>query len=486
MLAEGDAVLRVNVDTAIEKYLAALQVDPVSVLALQKLSVACEKKQDWQLVAEAMARAALLEPNVAAHRYRHGNALVELARERGNDYEAAREPLAQCVKLDPKLADCFFLLGEVEEWAEHGQIAALHYTRAAQLDAPQARYYRALAALYGVFKQPGEQERVLTVGMARVEPTANNQPLLSRMSVTLAQLSAARHDVPTSERWLEKAEMYAGEEDSREVAFEVGAIYATAYEAGGESSKGDAARRLLNSFIKRVCRGAAAAKFTEQCQLSVVMLQRLGTDTAPRSASTVAPLPIVPLATGMPTPKLEMQPQRAGEAYTVWGASYAFRSARHRSEVTDKPIAITGYVVKTNLEQAPRCAVHRGGIADPDNCFAPIPAFWLGDRVDAPESDCIKVMGFASNYAQLFDAIRQADSNKPDEPYSDAFWGQVIPNPLPAAGAKLTVRGNYDLTFAKASSGAESNPKMGILSFTALEVLEPAPELATLPGVKRR
>jgi TPR repeat len=149
-------------------------------------------------------------------------------------------------------------------------------------------------------------------------------------------------------------------------------------------------------------------------------------------------------------------------------------------------VAATGYVVKTNLAQAPRCAVHCSGIADVENCRAQIPAFWLGDRPDAPEADCLKVMGFASNYAQLYEAIRQADSQKPDEPYSDEYWGQTVPNPLPAAGAKLSVRGGYGLTFAKASSGAESDPVMGIMDFAESEVLGPAPELATLPGVKRR
>jgi len=95
-------------------------------------------------------------------------------------------------------------------------------------------------------------------------------------------------------------------------------------------------------------------------------------------------------------------------------------------------------------------------------------------------------MGFASNYAQLYEATRQADSQHPDAPYADSYWGQTVPNPLPAAGAKLTVQGNYGLTFAKASSGAESDPVMGLLDFAEREVLEPAPELATLPGVKRR
>jgi len=485
LVQEGDATLKVNVDGAIEKYAAALQLDSVNVYALWKLSLAYEKKQDWERVAATLARAATLEPDVVVHWQRRGNALVELARERGRDYELARESLQRCIKLDPRLADCVFLLGEVEEWAEHAQAAAERYTQALQLDAGQARYYRALAALYGVFRQPSEQERVLAEGMKQVEPTYKSRPSLSRMSATLAQLSAARHDAPASQGWLEQAEMYFTD-DSPEVAYVIGSLYATAYESGEGDVKREAALRILNVFTTRTCRGAAAAKLKEQCELGAIMIQVLSSDAKPRATRPAVPPPSTPLPPGMPTPQLAMKPQRAGEAYTVWGASYAFRSRQHRDEVTEKPIAITGYVVKTTLGQAPRCAVHRAGIADPENCRAEIPAFWLGDRPDAPVADAIKVMGFASNYAQLFDAIRQADSQKPDEPYWDTFWGQKIPNPLPAAGAKLTVRGNYGLTFAKASSGAESDPIMGILEYTDREVLEPAPELATLPGVKRR
>jgi tetratricopeptide (TPR) repeat protein len=487
----GDAAVKVNVDGAIEKYVEALQVEPDNVDVLWKVSRAYEKREDWEQVVVTLAHASRLAPRVPWYWRWQGNALVELARSgKPGAYELAREPLSRCIALDPKLADCAFLLGEVEEWADHAQAAAERYTQALQLDPAQAQYYRTLAALYRVFKQANEAERVLVAGMAKVQPSERNRPALARMSVSLAQLSAARHDEQAWPYWLGQAETFS-DEGSPEVAYEIGSIYAAASAtpaAGTDASHREKALRILNQFVKRTCRGGAAPKFKEQCELSQIMIQMLGIDAAVPSAvpPAVPPPAPVPLLAVMPTPKLEMQPQRAGEAFTVWGAAYALRSRQHRGEVTDKPIAITGYVVKTNLGQAPRCAVHRGGIADPENCRAEIPAFWLGDSVDAPETDCIKVMGFASNYAQLFDAIRQADSSKPDEPYPDTFWGQTIPNPLPAAGAKLTVRGNYGLTFAKASSGAESDPTMGILDFAERDVLEEAPELGTLPGVKRR
>jgi len=467
-----------------------LRLEPDNVDVLWKASRAHEKKEDWEQVVVTLAHAARLAPQVVRYWRWQGNALVQLGRSgRAGAYEAAREPLSRCLALDPKLADCAFLLGEVEEYADHAQAAAERYTQALQLDPEQARYYPALADLYRVFKQANEAERVLVEGMDKLQPIWRNRPTLARMGVSLAQLSAARHDPQASQYWLEQAEAYL-DEGSPELVYAIGSIHAAAYQSSGEARKRTAALRLLNGFAKRTCRGAAAAKLKQECELSSSMIQRLGGDVdAPAVASAtspaVAPRP-APGARGLPTPKLVLLPQRVGEAYTVWGAGFAFRSRRHRAEVTTKPIAITGYVVKTNLGRAPRCAVHRAGIADPENCRADIPAFWLGDRRDAPEADCIKVMGFASNYAQLYDAIRQADSSKPDEPYWDTFWGQKIPNPLPAAGAKLTVRGNYGLTFAKASSGAEADAIMGILDFRERDVLEEAPELETLPGITRR
>jgi hypothetical protein len=117
-----------------------------------------------------------------------------------------------------------------------------------------------------------------------------------------------------------------------------------------------------------------------------------------------------------------------------------------------------------------------------------VPAFWIADTKDAPEADSIKVMGWASNFAQIFDAIDEFDKGKDKDKteYNDSNWGVKVPNPLPAAGAKVTVTGVYGTTFSKASSGAEADPFMGVVDFQEMTVQEPAPELATLPGKKRR
>jgi hypothetical protein len=187
-----------------------------------------------------------------------------------------------------------------------------------------------------------------------------------------------------------------------------------------------------------------------------------------------------------PVPNVPKKPIKNGDAYTIWGASYSLRSRVHRKEVAGKKLNFVGYITKTNLGDAPACAVHKGGKADPENCKPPIPAFWIADTKDAPPQESIKVMGFASNFAQIWEAINEFDKGKDDAEYNDTFWGVKVPNPLPAVGAKVNVTGQYGTTFTKSSTGAEADPIMGLITLEEMKELEAAPELATLPTVKRK
>ena len=191
-------------------------------------------------------------------------------------------------------------------------------------------------------------------------------------------------------------------------------------------------------------------------------------------------------AASMPlVPNVPQKPVKAGDAYTVWGASYYLRSRVHHKEVAGKELKITGYIVKTNLEDAPECAVHETGKDDGDDCKPPIPTFWIADSADADIKDSIRVMGWASNIAQLYDAIKEYKKKKKDpDPITDGFWGVKIPRPLPVKGAKVTVMGQYSNTFTKATSGAVADPIMGLLTYEELEYDEAPTELASLPGMR--
>jgi hypothetical protein len=186
-------------------------------------------------------------------------------------------------------------------------------------------------------------------------------------------------------------------------------------------------------------------------------------------------------------PTLPNKPIKVGDAYTVWGVQHHLRSRVHNADVNGKELTITGYIVKTNLPDAPACAVHKTGKGDPADCNAPVPAFWIADE-KGDQKNAIKVMGWASNFAQIYDGINKYSAKLPagkePETVKDEFWGQDIPNPIPAVGAKVSIEGVYGVSFTKATSGVETDPLHGVMSANKITYVEPAPELATLPGMK--
>ena len=181
-------------------------------------------------------------------------------------------------------------------------------------------------------------------------------------------------------------------------------------------------------------------------------------------------------------PPLPTAPIKTGDAYTIFGAIHHLRSRIHSAEVTSKEISLVGYIVDSNIATAPACAVHKTGKKDPDDCITEIPSFTLADAKGDinPKSPHIKVMGWASNFANVFDAIQKYRNLKspPKEPLKDEVWANDMPFPLPAVGAKVKVTGKYGVNFAKSSSGIAADPLSGIMTYSNLEVLEPAPEPA--------
>ncbi len=184
-------------------------------------------------------------------------------------------------------------------------------------------------------------------------------------------------------------------------------------------------------------------------------------------------------------PPLPSQPIKAGDAYTVYGTVHHMRSRIHGAEVTGKEIAIVGYIIESNISTAPPCAVHKTGKKDPEDCLnIPIPSFTIADTKDAKPTDAktprIRVMGWAANFANVFEAMEKYKNLKeaPKELYKDELWAVDVPYPLPAVGAKVKVTGKYGVNFSKSSNGIVADPLNGIMTYGKIEVLEPAPEPA--------
>jgi hypothetical protein len=184
-------------------------------------------------------------------------------------------------------------------------------------------------------------------------------------------------------------------------------------------------------------------------------------------------------------PTLNSAPIKVGDAYTVAGAAHMLRSRYHDKDVTAKPITIQGYIVEENISSAPSCAIHKTGKADKEDCVAEIPSFWIADEKGAgKDKPRIRVMGWAKNFATVFDAMQKYDKMKEvkdpaKDLVKDEMWGSTVPFPLPNTGAKVKVTAKYGYTFAKSSTGLVSDPIMGVMTYegdSKIEYIEPAPD----------
>jgi hypothetical protein len=175
-------------------------------------------------------------------------------------------------------------------------------------------------------------------------------------------------------------------------------------------------------------------------------------------------------------------PIKSGDAYTIYGAIHQLRSLIHSKEVTAQPITVAGYVVDSNIPRAPDCAVHKTGKKDPDNCTPEVPSFWIADNKGDTKGPKIRVVGWARNFAVIFDAMTAYKKVKPgaqpiDGGVMDDMLNVVVPFPLPSVGEKVRVTGAYNVAKVVVSDMV-SEPTGGVIAYSKVEQLEPAPEPA--------
>jgi hypothetical protein len=172
---------------------------------------------------------------------------------------------------------------------------------------------------------------------------------------------------------------------------------------------------------------------------------------------------------------------KTGDGYTVYGAVHQLRSLLHNKDVTAQPITIVGYIVDSNIPRAPDCAVHKTGKADPEGCTPEVPSFWIADDKGNTKGPKIRAVGWARNFAVVFDAMKEYKKVKPGEqpkePVTDDMLNVPVPFPLPAVGAKVKLTGAYNIAKTVVSDMV-SEPAGGVITPTKIDVLEPAPEIA--------
>jgi tetratricopeptide (TPR) repeat protein len=268
---EGSRLMKGDVDRAIQKCEQATKLDPANHRIWRMLAVAYQRKEDWDRVASTMARAVHLAPDFADYWFWLGYARVRQGgRGEHAAYEKAKEPLRKCIEKDPNLAECYHFLGEASLWTDDNQVALENYTKAIEHDPGIAYFYPPLAELYIVLRSNEEAEQVLKAGMAMIKPSEKTAPNLYGMYILLFMVAQARDDYQTMISAMEKAQQVAGDTHP-EIEFSLGSTYAVM-----KPPRKEEAFRWLDSFHKRACRGASAAKFKDQCETANSLLLKLG------------------------------------------------------------------------------------------------------------------------------------------------------------------------------------------------------------------
>lgn len=181
-------------------------------------------------------------------------------------------------------------------------------------------------------------------------------------------------------------------------------------------------------------------------------------------------------------PTIPNLPLKAGDAWTVYGATHHLRSLNHNKEVAGATdITITGYIVETNYAKVPDCAIHPAGKKDPDGCTSEIPSFWIADTKGDTKGTKIRVIGWARNFAIIYDAMKAFDKLKPGEtqkePLMDDVLNVPIPFPLPVVGQKVKVNGKYGVS-GRNSGDMVADPMNGVMMQKKIDVVEPVTDKA--------
>jgi tetratricopeptide (TPR) repeat protein len=269
LATEGDQMKKVDLEGAIQKYEQATRLDPKNVLIFHKLGDAYEKKEAWDKVASTMAQAIRLEPKNATFRYKRGKALRMQAEKGPTSWEEAKEPLEECIKIDPNFADCYFHLGEVMLHLDDEQRALENWTKAVQHEPNELVFYGPLADLYVRLGYYDEAAKVVKEGLSFVTPQSKGG-VVSLYQYD-AQVSQAKGDLNGTAAALEKAKSADSEGQHPEILFNLGSTYAVM-----KPPKKQEALQMLKAFQARGCKGTKAQKFKAQCEQAQALMMDLG------------------------------------------------------------------------------------------------------------------------------------------------------------------------------------------------------------------
>lgn len=275
---EGDKAKSTDIDTAISKYEQATNLDPTNHRILWKLALAYTKKEAWDKVATTCAKAEKLQPKNALYFFQHGLAMArQAAAAKGTSWADAKPPLEQAISLDTNVGDgdhygaAHFELAEVLLHMDDEKGALDEYTKAIQSKPDTLPFYGPLAELYLRLNHVAEAEQVLTTGLSFAK---EGDKALFAIHSLLGDIYDRKLDngKAVSEYELAKKSCGLCNEAGQQIAFfNLGAAYASL-----KPPRKSEAMAQLQSFQKMICKGAAAARYADQCTQAQQLASKLG------------------------------------------------------------------------------------------------------------------------------------------------------------------------------------------------------------------
>jgi tetratricopeptide (TPR) repeat protein len=269
---EGDKSKAMNIDEAISKYEQATKLDPTNHRIIYKLVLAYRKKEDWAKVASTAAQAEKAAPTFANYYFEHGHALMKQAEKGPTQWAEAKEPLQQAIAKDPNLSDAYEDLAEVLLHGDDEQGALQNYTKAIDVKPDELAYYVPLADMYLRLNFPDQAEQVVKEGLAFAKEGLDKAAF--NLHSLAGSIKEGKGDMSGAVSEYEAAKKSCGQcnEAGQQIAyFNLGAGYAQL-----NPPRKNEAIQQLQSFQKIVCKGAAAARYADQCAQAQQFASKLG------------------------------------------------------------------------------------------------------------------------------------------------------------------------------------------------------------------
>jgi len=268
---EGDQARTSNLDEAISKYEQATKLDQTNHRILWKLALAYHKKEAWDKVATTCSLAEKQAPTFANYYFEHGHALLEQAKKGPTSWSEAKDPLQNAISKDPNYADAYEDLAEVNLHLDDEQEALRNYAKAIETRPDILSFYVPYADLLNNLGYVDQAKTVLKEGLSYAKDADKS---LFNIHSLLGTIYEMKGNAPGALSEYEAARKSCGQctEPGQAIAyFNLGSAYATA-----NPPRKSEAMQQLSTFQKIVCKGAAAARYSDQCAQAQQYATKLG------------------------------------------------------------------------------------------------------------------------------------------------------------------------------------------------------------------